>query len=311
MGLTTVRSASRSSEFGFDLGVDTGFETKPPGGSFESAYANVDVEFDAEGNKGGKVMGFSFSASGGRLADGPEVTASAETDNSWDFQMTLDRNIESSTDPGIPGRPGDVVLGGGFEIVYVGTDIVDIRNNCLTVVEQIEWYPRKPTSYCIEIFTIEERIIPELEQLVEVTNDANSIMTDPELSDTDINININIKEVWRSRLLQSIEDWRNTIDWTSPDFNPEGLNALADIDKGNKLEEIQGSFVNKSMPFNSNESVFGRIAKLKIEEVSNVYESASPGSESSEAEKNWDDLSNVWNSIPDENSPIHNVPKIR
>ena len=33
-------------------------------------------------------MGISFSASGGRLADGPEVTASAETDNSWDFQMT-------------------------------------------------------------------------------------------------------------------------------------------------------------------------------------------------------------------------------
>ena len=52
------------------------------------------------------------------------MTASAETDNSWDFQMTLDRNIESSTDPGIPGRPGDVVLGGGFEIIYVRTDVV-------------------------------------------------------------------------------------------------------------------------------------------------------------------------------------------
>ena len=170
-----------------------GFETKPPGGSFGSAYANVDVEFNAEGNKGGKLMGFSFSTSGGRLADGPEVTASAETDNSWDFQMTLDRNIESSTDPGIPGRPGDVVLGGGFEIIYVRTDVVDIRNNCLTVVEQVEWFPRKPTSYCIEIFTIEERIIPELEELVELTHDANSIMIDNELDGTDI------KAVWRSR----------------------------------------------------------------------------------------------------------------
>ena len=208
LGLTTVRSASRSSEFGFDLGVDMGFETKPPGGSFGSAYANVNVEFGAEGKDEGRAMGFSFSMSGGRLADGPEVTASAETDNSWDFQMTLDRNIESSTDPGIPGRPGDVVLGGGFEIIYVRTqlyDVVDIRNNCLTVVEQVEWYPRKPTSYCIEIFTIEERIIPELEELVELTYDANSIMTDKELNGTDI------KAVWRSRLSQSIEAWRNTI----------------------------------------------------------------------------------------------------
>ena len=175
----------------------------------------------------------------------------------------------------------------------------------MTVVEQIEWYPRKPTSYCIEIFTIEERIIPELEQLEEVTHDANSIMIDTELSGTDI------KTVWRSRLLQSIAAWQNTIDWTSPDFNPEGLNALEDIDKGIKLVDIQSSFDDKSVPLNSNDSVFGRIATPKIEEVSNVYESASPGSESSEAEKNWDDLKDVWNSIPDENSPIHNVPKIR
>ena len=223
-------------------------------------------------------MGWSVSTSGGRLADGPEVTASAETDNSWDFQMTLDRNIESSTDPGIPGRPGDVVLGGGFEIIYVRTDVVDIRDNCLTVVEQFEWFPRKPTSYCIEIFTIEERIIPELEELVELTHDANSIMIDNELDGTDI------KAVWRSRLSQSIEDWRNTIDWTSPDFNPEGLNALED--KQTTLAEIQSSFDDKSVPFNSNDSVFGQIARPKIEEVSNVYESASSDSESSEAEKN-------------------------
>ena len=76
-------------------------------------------------------------------------------------------------------------------------------------------------------------------------------MTDKELNSTDI------KTVWRSRLSQSIEAWRNTINWTSPDFNPEGLNALEDIDKGNELVDIQSSFDDKSVPLNSIDSVFG------------------------------------------------------
>ena len=75
--------------------------------------------------------------------------------------MTLDRNMESSQDPGIPGRPGDVILGGGFEIVYVRTDTLDLNDtSCLTIIEQITWFPRQPTSYFVNVFTVEDKIIP-------------------------------------------------------------------------------------------------------------------------------------------------------
>ena len=72
---------------------------------------------------------FESGVHGGYAQEGPTVTISGETDNGWDFHMTLDRNLESSQDPAIPGRPGDVILGGGFEIVYVRSDKVDFQSD--------------------------------------------------------------------------------------------------------------------------------------------------------------------------------------
>ena len=61
---------------------------------------------EANANKGtekkGPEIGFIKFSHDGELTgeiDGPTVTASATTDNSWDFSMTLDRNLESSQDP--------------------------------------------------------------------------------------------------------------------------------------------------------------------------------------------------------------------
>ena len=48
------------------------------------------------------LLKFSYDGELTGEIDGPTVTASATTDNSWDFSMTLDRNLESSQDPGIP-----------------------------------------------------------------------------------------------------------------------------------------------------------------------------------------------------------------
>ena len=55
--------------------------------------------------------------------------------------MTLSRSMSSSEDPGIPGRYGEVILGGGFEIVYTIQDRVDVNKttNCLGVFSEIAW----------------------------------------------------------------------------------------------------------------------------------------------------------------------------
>ena len=54
---------------------------------------------------------------------------------------------------------------------------------CLTVVPQVQWLPRVPTSYYSSIFTIESKIIPELKDLIKVMNDPNSLMADDLISE--------------------------------------------------------------------------------------------------------------------------------
>ena len=78
-----------------------------------SGYLNLEVIGEHNGAR------VEFGGHSGYAQEGPTVTISGGGDNGWDFHMTLDRNLESSQDPAIPGRPGDVILGGGFEIVYV------------------------------------------------------------------------------------------------------------------------------------------------------------------------------------------------
>ena len=129
------------------------------------------------------TIGFSAGLEGGDEESGPSVSVSTSTGDGWSLDMTLDRNMESSQDPGIPGRPGDVILGGGFEIVYVRTDTLDLNDtSCLTIIEQITWFPRQPTSYFVNVFTVEDKIIPELEDLKETLSDASTIAKDNELA---------------------------------------------------------------------------------------------------------------------------------
>ena len=89
------------------------------------------------------TMAFGFKVNYDGKIDGPTVTFDSSYDDSWDFSMTLSRDLQSSTDPAIPGRPGDTILGGGFEIVYVKTDTLDIRPKGAVFAEgeqESEWF---------------------------------------------------------------------------------------------------------------------------------------------------------------------------
>ena len=69
------------------------------------------------------------------------------------------------------------------------------------------------------MFTIEDKILPELEYLRDGILDGTISNSDDELEavsrDTD-----EIAAIWADRLTTAITDWTNTIDWTTPDFNP-------------------------------------------------------------------------------------------
>ena len=306
MGLTTTRAAEKTSEWGFAAGLSV--EAGMGGGiAAGSGYLNLEVFSEHNGAR------FESGVHGGYAQEGPTVTISGETDNGWDFHMTLDRNLESSQDPAIPGRPGDVILGGGFEIVYVRSDKVDFQSDtshCLGVVPIIEWKGRKPTTYVMTVFSIEYKILPELINLISVTNNETSGITDTAIDDSTSNYSV-IRQTWKSRLEKALDDWKRTLEWSSPDFNPEGFNALSEGEKEGKATEIQTRFDAMRVPFTSNDSVYGQISKPLITSVYGAYTQNDDLSPDYTAKKDWEELSEVWDSIPSDNAPLHGVPKIR
>ena len=58
-------------------------------------------------------------------------------------------------------RVGDAILGGGIELVYKLSDILDLSLPedsgivCLDVQSQVTWLPRKPTTYVFAVHAIE------------------------------------------------------------------------------------------------------------------------------------------------------------
>ena len=300
LNLQITRGASRSTfsddsdssemEFEMDLGAD-----------FGASYANADLLPESN------ILYFRQQTDTDTEYTGPQVGASATMDNGWDLRMTLDRNIVSSTDAGIPGRPGDVILGGGFEIVYVRTDTIDIRDNCLAQVNEVQWFPRKPTSYVIQIYTIEERIIPELEDLIRVANNKTSIMTDGEMGEKS---NTEVKGIWLSRLVQTVDDWKRTIEWASPDYNPEGFYSKSSAEQKSITDDVQSKWENINVALSSDESVFGQIAKPRIDVALGSFAQDSELSDYT-AKDDWTTLTEVWNSVTSESLPVKGIPGIR
>ena len=65
--------------------------------------------------------------------EGPTMRITSSEDKGWGLETTTQRTIRSSKDAGTPGRAGDVILGGGIELVYKISDILDIVNDARTL----------------------------------------------------------------------------------------------------------------------------------------------------------------------------------
>jgi len=295
LGLLTTRSANVASSWCMDAGV--GVELKTDVGiSIGSGYLNGEVDTTLENSKKDTPgMGFAAGIGGGREEDGPSVSVSATTDNGWDFHMTLNRNLDSSLDPALAGRPGDVLLGGGFEIVYEMSDDLDLDDgapdNCLAVTQEVVWSARKPTSYIINVFTIEDKILPELEYLRGGILDGTISNSDDKLRSKSTT---EIAAIWADRLTTAITDWTNTIDWTTPDFNP--ASATNELLKKDAKTSAEAKFANMADSFTSNTGVFGARFKEKIDKAYGAYTKTSSLSDYT-FDEDWDDLEHVWDSM--------------
>ena len=160
---------------------------------------------------------------------GPEFKVTGTRLNAWEMTSTTDRVITSSEDPSFPGRAGDVILGGGVELVYKLSDILDLRGDiglgthdlpCLYVDVGITWLPRKPTSYLFSVHTIENVVMPNLRMLHLVTQsggitkDSSGLVYD--CVDAEHCTTVEMQAGWAHELSSRINAWKRTLEWSAP-----------------------------------------------------------------------------------------------
>jgi hypothetical protein len=142
----------------------------------------------------------------------PSLKVRSRTRDAWDMSLTTERVIRSSDDPALPGRPGSTILGGGIELVYELSDVLDLtgkdaagsaNSHCLEAFVETTWSARKPTSYALTVQSIEKQIMPNLQFLLR----ANEAKGDYEWNNT---------LDWKRYIQGRIDAWSRTLEWSMP-----------------------------------------------------------------------------------------------
>ena len=153
--------------------------------------------------------------------EAPEFEINSSKNDGWDITLVTNRVLTSSQDPALPGRPGDSILGGGIELVYKLSDILDLSlartdsadGACLQVTQAVTWQPRRPTSYYMTVQSIEARVLPNL-RFLQVISRAGGIAEDssgiPNASGH------SVTKVWSDYLRTKIDAWERILHWSSP-----------------------------------------------------------------------------------------------
>jgi hypothetical protein len=185
---------------------------------------------------------------------GPNFEVTSSRTSGWNVECTTDRVIQSSQDPALPGRHGDVILGGGIELVYKISDVLDIVSNtvtgnrpCLLSRAEITWLPRKPTSYLFAVASIELQVIPNLKYLLSVVKNGGIAADKSEMEylkpckkhactkDEQV-------EAWTGYLSSKIGTWHRTLLWSSPPIYLTGKKGAYKKDYS-ELERVAKPFV--------------------------------------------------------------------
>ena len=221
------------------LTIKGGTYVEGKGGHHVNTEFAISAGWVAEAEMKGLELDIKILGEGAEEVDGPNFSATSESKAGWDLTMTTDRTIRSSQDPALPGRAGDAIMGGGIELAYTLSDILDLSRsdgakNCLDVQSSITWLPRKPTTYVLTTHTIEATVVPNLKFLLATVQSGGvDAESDNSGKPTDVS--------WKEYLSGKIASWERTLNWASP------------IDASNIAVALTGA-----------ESIYGRNLETKL-----------------------------------------------
>ena len=226
--LVSTRAAHTTG--GFDMGMAAGFESSF-GVGFNAGWvaeASLKSEFKLKGKGTFKVE-----------QEGPKFAFTSRRTDSWDISFKTERVITSSTDPALPGRVGDAILGGGVELTYVLSDEIDATGKekrdgedvpCLAMRTLITWLPRKPTTYIMTVHSIHNQVLPNLKFLRSLVK-RGYVKRD--------NSGMPMGTDWTAYLNNKIVAWERTLLWSSPEVESDG--GTYDYNKNIKDSSIAGA----------------------------------------------------------------------
>jgi hypothetical protein len=199
-----------------------------------SINPGYNLGYTAEGNMNLPTTLLTFKGNQKFETDGPNFEMKSTNHSGWSMETTTNRVIRSSQDHALTGRSGDVILGGGVELLYRESDILDIvkdgrTNNkpCLFNWPELTWLPRKPTSYVFSVAAVELHVVPNLKYLLSVVK-AGGIAADNSgmlydcakntLNDESVSkcTDFETTTAWESYLYSKLDAWRRTLAWASP-----------------------------------------------------------------------------------------------
>jgi len=262
-------AAESKSSLGFNLGY-----TAEASLAFDIPILNLDIE-------------------GTHSESGPDFSTTQTSATGWDMTATLDRVIRTSTDVGIPGRQGDVILGGGIELQYKLADMLDLseldrdKNRyssglpCLTTSTSVTWLPRRPTSYVFGVHAIESQVIPNLIKLRDEVRSGENEKTDSSGMPDSL-------KPWNVYLQAKLEAWRRTLLWSAP--------KVYKMAQGSEYVKNYDAFTEMSAPIMSANSLVGRTATTLtgkyIDDIQQPFDTLK-----SKLEEGWSSMKNVQPNI--------------
>ena len=227
---------------------------------------------------------------------GPKLEMSSVNQSGWDLEMATDRVIRSSQDHAIAGRAGDAILGGGIELVYKISDVLDVYPDtlCLRSEPFITWEPRRPTTYVFTVASIERQVIPNLQFLLStvmagnVAGDGSDMPFECDgntkgLGDYGPIANCSPSEIvsqWTAYLTEKLDSWRRTLDWSSP--------QVYTIESGGEKKKNYDTIHKIMTPAMGDESVFGRNYAHKLRMFTDEFIDKDTNDVMEELSDTWD-----------------------
>ena len=217
--VTKTRSMGASGDW--ELGYGFYFEAE--------AKAAVHIGWVAEAGLSVNALGIEGEVIPTHEESGPAFKVTGTSTNAWTMSTETERTISTSEDPSFPGRSGDVILGGGIELVYKLSDVLDLRGDiglgtpnhpCLYADVSITWLPRKPTSYLYSVHSVEAVVIPNLRSLLTIVRTGGVTKDDSGLqypcASTSSCTLQEVQNGWETEITSRIAAWKRTLDFSSP-----------------------------------------------------------------------------------------------